>query len=140
LLFAVLSAVILTAVDLWAGGRGELVGVDASIEWGGATQLLASTVERSRELLRVAFRVTEAAFLATRALLALVNAAIFLFKVEIVRPLAEMGRRMEGCEGSHSVQSEISSGDARICGGRTEIGWVSVSGPGTGVTTNDGSS
>jgi hypothetical protein len=60
-----------------------------------------------------------------------VDTAIFLFKVELVRPLPEMGRWMEGCEGcegSLSVQSEISSGDARICRGRTEIGWVSVSG------------
>jgi hypothetical protein len=105
-----------------------------------ATPLLASAVGRSRELSRVAFRVMEAAFLATRALLALVDAAIFLFKVEIVWPLPEMERWMDGCEGSLSVQSEISSGDARIFGGRTEIGWVSVSGSGTGVTTNDGSS
>jgi hypothetical protein len=139
LLFAVLSAVILTAVDLWAGGREELVDVDTPIRSGGETPL-ESAVERSRELSRVASRVMEAALLATRAFLALVDAAIFLFKVEIVRLLPKMRRWMEGCEGSLSVQSEISSGDARICGGRTEIGWVSVSGLGTGVTTNDGSS
>jgi hypothetical protein len=106
----------------------------------GATPLLPTAAERSLELARVVFRVTEAAFLATRAFLALVDAAILLFKVEFVRPLPEIGRRMEGCEGSLSVQSEISSGDARICRGRTEIGWVSVSGSGTGVTTSDGSS
>jgi hypothetical protein len=137
LLFAILSAVIVTAVNLWAVERGELVDVDASIKSRGATPLLASAMERSRELSLVAFRVTEAAFLATRALLALVDAAIFLFKIEIVRTLPEMGRSVDGCEGSLSVQSEILSGDARIYGGRTEIGWVSVSGPGTGVTTND---
>jgi hypothetical protein len=41
----------------------------------------------------------------------------------------------------HSLSSRrSSSGDARICGGRTEISWVSVSGSRTGVMTNDGSS
>jgi hypothetical protein len=66
------------------GEEGWLVDVDASIGSGGATPLLATAVERSRELARVVFRVTEAAFLATRAFLALVDTAIFLFKVELV--------------------------------------------------------
>jgi hypothetical protein len=117
LLFAVLSAVILTAVDLWQGEDGSWLMF--TLPSGRAVRL---HVARSRELTPVAFRVTEAAFLAPRALLALVDAAIFLFKVEILQPLPEMGRWMEGCEGSLSVQSEISSGGPRICGGRTEIG------------------
>jgi hypothetical protein len=39
-----------------------VVDVDASIGSGGATPLLVTAVERSLELVRVVFRVTEAAF------------------------------------------------------------------------------
>jgi hypothetical protein len=76
-----------TAFDLRSGGRGVLIDVDASIGSGGATPLLVSTVELSLELAWVVFRVTEAAFLATRAFLALVDSSIFLSKVEFVQPL-----------------------------------------------------